>query len=110
MPTYIALDPKLGLSAADFVAAWNRSEYKDAYGPAAVEEAQAKSFFTPEITVALIAAAATIPATIIANLVSDLLRQEVIEANKPAKVTVTTIETPDGEPLFVVRSEESIKR
>lgn len=110
MPTYLALDPKLGLSAADFVAAWNRSEHKASYGSAQVEEAQAKSFLSPEVTVALIAAAATIPATIIATFVADFLRQEFLEPDKPPKVTVTTIETPDGEPLLVIRSTESSKR
>jgi len=99
----VALDPQLGVSATEFVAAWNASEHAgDA--PASVSEAPPASFLAPEVTVALITAAASIPATVIADFVSEYLKHKFIEKDEP-KVTVTTISAPDGQPVLIVKQE-----
>jgi hypothetical protein len=100
----IALDPQLGLSAAEFADAWNASQYAED-APAVVDEVSRESFLSPEITVALITAAISIPTTVIANFVSEYLKKKFIEKNAP-KVTVTTISTPDRQPVWIIRQTE----
>ena len=104
MEYLVALDPQLGVSATEFVAAWNASEHAEE-APASVSEAPQESFMAPELTVALIAAAASIPATVIANFVSDYLKHKFIEKDEP-KVTVTTISTPNGQTVLIVKGAE----
>ena len=104
MQYLVALDPQLGLSAAEFVAAWNASDHA-ATGTAAVDESPQKSFLPLEVTVALLTAAATVPTTIIATFVSDYLKHKFVEDHDP-KVTVTTISTPDGQPVLIVKQKE----
>ena len=104
MPVRVALDPKLGLSAAEFVAAWNAGDTA-ARGTATVDTSPAASFLTPEVTMALIAAAASIPASVIANLVTEVLKKKLIDKDTP-KVTVTTISTPDGQPVLIIKQRE----
>jgi hypothetical protein len=100
----IALDPQLELSAAEFAATWNANPpVEDA--PAVVDEVSGESFLTPEITVALITAAVSIPTTVIANFVSEYLKKKFIE-KKTQKVTVTTITTPDGQPVWIIKQTE----
>ena len=96
MQYLVALDPQLGLAAAEFVAAWNASD-QAATGTAAVDESPQQSFLPIEITVALITAAVSIPTGVIATFVSEYLKHKFIEKDEP-KVTVTTISTPDGRP------------
>jgi hypothetical protein len=100
----VALDPQLELSAAEFAAAWNESQYaQDA--PAKVDDAAGQTFMSPEITVALISAAASIPATIIAGFVTEYLKKKFINKDVP-KVTVTAISTPDGEPVWIIKQTQ----
>jgi hypothetical protein len=103
MQYLIALDPQLNLSAAEFAAAWNAGEHVAA-GTASVSEVPPESFLSPEVTVALIAAAAYIPTTVIANFISEYLKKKFIDKDKP-KVTVTTISTPDGQPVLIIKQE-----
>lgn len=98
----VALAPSLELSAAEFVTAWNESE--QGVGVASVAKAEATTFLTPELTVALIAAAASVPATIVATFVSEYLKKKFIDKEGP-KVTVTTISTPDGKPVMIIKQE-----
>ena len=101
----IAFDPKLGLSAPEFVEAWNTSSSNED-ASAEVNENSIESFLSPEISIALITVAVSIPATVIANFVSELLKKKFIEKDSP-KVLTTSINTPDGEPLLIIkRSEE----
>jgi len=104
MQYLIALDPQLNLTAAEFADAWNASDYT-AQGAAAAGEAPGQIFLPLEVSVALISAAASIPATIIATFVSDYLKHKFIEGDKP-EVTVTTISTPDGRPVWIVKQEK----
>lgn len=100
----IALDPKLELFASEFAAAWNGEPPLDD-APAAVDEVPTASFLSPDITVALITAAVSIPTTVIATFISDYLKKKFIEKDTP-KVTVTTISTPDGQPVWIIKQAE----
>lgn len=104
MQYLVALDPQLGVSATEFVAAWNASEHADD-APASLSEAPQEAFLAPEVSVALIAAAASIPATVIASFVSEYLKHKFIEKDDPS-VTVTTISTPDGQPVLIIQQAE----
>lgn len=101
MQYHVALDPELELSASEFVTAWNASQHA-AEAPASLAEASRESFLSPEITVALISAAVSVPTTIIATFISDYLKKKFIEKEAP-KVTVTTIYTPDGQPVWIIK-------
>lgn len=103
MQYLIALDPQLELPAGEFAEAWNASSNaKDA--PASVDVISKESFISPELTVALISAAVSIPTTIIATFISECLKKKYLD--KAPKVTVTTITTPDGTPVWIVKQAE----
>jgi hypothetical protein len=101
----IALDPQIELLATEFVAAWNASpSAKNA--PAIVDNISGQSFLSPDITLVLITAAAAIPTTVLSTFISDYLKKKFINKDAP-KVTVTTISTPDGEPVLIIKKTES---
>ena len=100
----IALDPKLNISATELAEAWNAGSYAD-QAPAAVDDMAGQTFLSPEITVVLLTAAISIPTTVIATFISEYLKKKFID-REPPKTTVTTISTPDGEPVWIVKQEE----
>lgn len=101
----IAIDPQIGLSADEFVENWNKSQHSlDA--PATVDDKKGATFLSPETALALITAAISVPATVIATFVSDYLKKKFLDQGAP-KVSATSTLTPDGEPLLnIKRSEE----
>ena len=100
----VAFDPQLEMSAAEFADAWNASQYsKDA--PAVVDVVPSETLLSPEITIALIAAAISIPTTVITSFISEYLKKKFIEKKSP-KVTTTTISTADGQPVLIVKRVE----
>jgi len=99
------IDPNLTLSTEEFVSHWNQSDAGKA-NPASLMSDPSKTFLSPELTVAAIAVAVSIPAQVIANLVSDYLKQKF--APKPApKITTTEVRNPDGSLLLIVKRSES---
>ncbi|NTW54991.1 MAG: hypothetical protein HGB15_09615 [Chlorobaculum sp.] len=93
MRHHLAIDPVLDLAAEKLVAAWSVGEYAT-QTEASVEPTTASAFPIGEITVL---------ATIISNC-----RKQKFSGSKPPVVEVTTITTPDVEPLFIIR--KSIER
>jgi len=105
MQCHIAFDPELCVSADEFVTAWNRSEHSE-NAKAIIYEDSRGTFLSPEITIALITAAVSIPATIIASVVSEFFKKKYIETDSP-KISTVQINAPDGTPILIVkRSEE----
>lgn len=100
----VALDPQLELSAAEFVDVWNATPPVEE-ASASLAKSSAESFLSPGVTVALISAAASIPTTIIAGFVTEALKQKFLNKAAP-KVTVTTISTPDGEPVWIIKQTQ----
>ena len=101
MRHHLAIDPKLQLSPEELAAAWNGG-VQTAEAEASVEAASVAAFPMGEMTVLLLSAALSIPATVIATFISDYLKKK-FSGKQPPPVEVTTISTPDGEPLFVIR-------
>jgi len=103
MRLHLALDPRLDLSASDLATAWNGGEFA-AEAQASVEPSTAATFLSSEMTILLLSAAVSIPASVISTFISDYLKRK-FPGKKPPAVEVTTITTPDGEPLFIIRKE-----
>ncbi|TNJ39417.1 hypothetical protein FGF66_04760 [Chlorobaculum thiosulfatiphilum] len=97
----LAFDPSLDLAAAELASAWNDCDYAG-QAVASLQPVSVSSFPMTEMTVILLSAAASIPATVIATFISDYLKQK-FSGKQPPVVEVTTITTPDGEPLFIIR-------
>jgi hypothetical protein len=104
MQYQVALDPQLGLSAAEFVEAWNASPHAE-NAPAAVAPATRGAFLSPDMTLVLIGAAASIPAAVVADVVSEVLKKKLLKKDAP-QVTVTTISSPDGGPILIIQHME----
>jgi hypothetical protein len=102
----LAFDPSLDLAADDLAAAWNASEFAEE-ATASLQPAFAASFPIGEMTLLLLSAAASIPAAVISTFISDYFKRK-FPGKQPPVVEVTTITTPEGEPLFVIR--KSIER
>ncbi len=101
---HLAFDPNLNLSAAEFTAAWNSSIHSEE-AEASVLSSPATTFLSPEMTGALLSAAASIPAIVIATFVTDYLKKKFPGKTQPV-VTVTTICTPDGKPIWIIKKTE----
>ncbi len=79
----IALDPRLDLSAAEFVDAWNASEYADQATAMLQPPTRSETFMSPEMTVALVTLAGTIPVSIIASVISAHLTKRFTDSDQP---------------------------
>jgi hypothetical protein len=97
----LAFDPALDLAAEELASAWNASEYAE-QATASLQPVSAASFPMGEMTVLLLSAALSIPASVISTFISDYLKRK-FPGKQPPVVEVTTITTPDGEPLFIIR-------
>jgi len=97
----LAFDLALDLAAEELASAWNASEYAE-QATASPQPVSAASFPMGEMTVLLLSAALSIPASVISTFISDYLKRK-FPGKQPPVVEVTTITTPDGEPLFVIR-------
>ena len=104
MQQRIAFDPQIGISVDEFVKNWNNSA-KGAEAPATASKDTKETFLPPEVTTVLIAAAVGIPAAVIANFISECLKKKFIEKDPP-RLTTTTIQTPDGEPIIIIKRLE----
>jgi hypothetical protein len=113
MQQRITLDPQLGLSANEFIPAWNQSKHSED-AVAMINEESSEKFMAPELTVALIAVAASIPAGVLTAFISALLTKRFLEKEKPEqaaptpKISVTIIEIngQDGQPLMIAKRIE----
>jgi hypothetical protein len=96
----VAIDPQLDLSADEFVEAWNAGEHTEG-SIASVDKSPPESYLPLEVAVALITAAVSIPATVVADYVSEYLKKKFLDKDD-LKVTVTTIQTPDGQTVLII--------
>jgi hypothetical protein len=99
----ISIDPGLEISASEFAAAWNAGQYAG-NAPAEVDETTHDTFLSPEITVAVITAAMSIPTAVISTFISEYLKKKFLDKEAP-KVSVMTINTPDGKPVIIIKQE-----
>jgi len=111
MKSHIALDAQLDVSAEQFAAAWNLSPYASQYGPAHLETPTAETF-DPDLAVALITIAISIPVTILTSFTVELLKAKYIPQDKPAlpplpapTIIINQTIINHHEPLFIISPE-----
>jgi len=93
----IAIDPVFDLSAESFTAVWNNQPDAGDIGLAEPTRQPPGTFFAEEAAVALLTVANSIAAGILANLLTDLLKEKF-----GVKETETTIiERPDGQTIII---------
>ena len=110
----LALDARLGLSPADFVALWNADPAAREVGTAALEQAVPKGFDVGLAAIAL-QVVGNIALGVISNVIYDLLKQAVARARErdaaaavtpPELIDVQEIALPDGNRLLIVKVRE----
>ena len=82
----IVCDPQIELSLEEFVSNWNKSQYsRDTQSIARLNSDGASDikFLSPEMSTILISAAVSIPAAVIANLVSEYLKEKFLKKESP---------------------------
>ncbi len=108
----LALDARLGLSPADFVALWNADPAREV-GTAALEQAVPKGFDAGLAAIAL-QVAGSVALGVISNAIYDLFKQAVARARErdaapitpPELIDVQEIALPDGNRLLIVKVRE----
>jgi hypothetical protein len=99
----IALDPKLGMSAADFIEAWQASEHSG-QGQARLDQSSGGTHFPLAYTAAILTVGGTLAVELITAVDVDWLTYHREREAKPT-VTTTTISTPDGTPVLIIKQE-----
>src|SRR5712691_8939626 len=99
----IVLSPDLGISAADFVTAWNEEAEARNLAEARLAAPTSK-VYDPTLIVAILISVATGTAS---NLHSDLIQRLVDRKKDPQKhIHIEAQKKPDGTRLLVVDSDE----
>ena len=99
----IALSPDLGLSPADFVAAWNEEAEARTNGEARLTEATSKGYFDP-LTTAIVIGVVT---GIAGNTIYDLIKKVLVKKGVHNKHThIEEMKKPDGTRLLIVDIDE----
>jgi hypothetical protein len=107
MDYQIALDPDLGLSPADFAAAWNETDAASTTATITLASSDNKSYFDPVTTTIIVTAASTISLGVVTNAIYDVLKAAFVKKGKPHKHTkITRLKQADGTELLVVDEEE----
>lgn len=107
MDYQIALDPDLGLSPADFAAAWNETEAATTTATITLASSDSKSYFDPVTTTIIVTAVSTIGLGVVTNAIYDVLKAALVKKGKPHKRTkITHLKQPDGTELLVIDGEE----
>jgi hypothetical protein len=110
----LALDPRLGLSPADFAALWNADPAAREVGTVTLERAAPKGFDAGLATIVL-QIAGSVALGVVSNIVYDLLKQAAararergapVPANPPELIDVQEISRPDGTRLLIVTVRE----
>ncbi len=105
MSYQIALDPALGVSAADFVAAWNDLSECRAAAEARVAEPTRGEFGLglPPEAIQLIASAAT---SLLASVLWDCVKLALEKRGVKETPEKVEIYLPDGTPVYVVKKRK----
>ena len=103
----IIFDPQIELSPEEFVENWNTSQYSDDTQSVALmsqrissDETSVVQFLSPEaLNTILISAAVSIPAAVIANLATEILKQKFFGKSSPQ---ITIIKNQEEEKVLIV--------
>ena len=101
----IIFDPQIELSPEEFVENWNTSKYSDdtqSVARISSDETSVVQFLSPEtLNTILISAAISIPAAVIANLATEILKKNLFGKSTP-KITITSTKNQKGEDVLIV--------
>jgi hypothetical protein len=99
----IIFDPQIELSPEEFVENWNTSKYSDdtqSVARISSDETSVVQFLSPEaLNTILISAAVSIPAAVIANLATEILKQKFFGKSSPQ---ITIIKNQEEEKVLIV--------
>lgn len=95
----IALDPALGLRSKALVSAWNEAEMTRLVGAAVLDPSPPTTFFAEDAAVALLTVANSIAASVLANLLTDLLKEKF----GVQKTETVVVERPDGKTIIIIK-------
>jgi hypothetical protein len=105
----IALSPDIGLSADEFVAAWNQDPERRQAAQAKLASAKGAAF-DPALAQATTAVLGGLALGLATNALYDLIKKAIQEAlarkgRPPARVEIIQVTQPDGAQVLVVRLE-----
>lgn len=100
----IVFDPALGITPAQFVAAWNDNPAYVSQGAARVEATEtAKSMDLASTGLAVVS---NIAIGLLTSLIYDLVKGVLAERNEETQIQVQEVPQPDGTTLLVVLVEK----
>ena len=100
----IALDPRLDLSPAEFVTAWNETPECLAAGKADAATAINKGF-DPALATAVATVVSSVMAGIAANIFYDLIKDALARKGVTQRTEIIEVTQPDGTRLVIVKTE-----
>jgi len=105
MDYQIALSPELGLSTADFVAAWNQAPEFRAVAEARVSESSGAQY-DPALLVGAVALLGGVALNVASNAIYDLIKQVLAKRGVRQRTEIMQFDQPDGSRLLVVKIVE----
>ena len=109
----VAMDPRLGITAEEFVAAWNEISACHEVAEARVEKASGGQFLTGAETVAVLSVTGAIAGSVALNVASnalyDLLKKAVFRASGKEGLHTETkivVNVPEGTQVVLVQIAE----
>ncbi len=105
MEQKVALDPALGLTAAEVAAAWNANPALVAeHGPARTEAAPPGQFNDPFVDIGFLIVS-SLALNTLSNIFLDLLKDIIVGKPKPT-IAIHQLDQPDGSKIVLVVLEK----
>ena len=105
MDYQIALSPDLGLSAEDFVSAWNETPECRAVAEARPDRSAAAQY-GPTLLAGALAVLGGVAINIVSNALYDLIKQALARRGVKTQTEIVQLDRPDGTRLLVVKIVE----
>jgi hypothetical protein len=101
MDYYIALQPNIGLTPADFVAAWNDSSVCREVAEARVTQ-QLSPQYDPNLLTGAVALLGSVALGLATNALYDLIKQVLVKQHIHKRTEIMQHDQPDGSRLLIV--------
>ena len=105
MDYQIALSPDLGLSPADFAAAWNADPASRAVAEASVDRSASEQY-DPFLIAGAVAVLSGVAVNIVSSVLYDLIKQTLAKRDVQKHVEIKEIERPDGSHVLIVTVDD----
>lgn len=106
MEYQIALSPELGVSPADFVAAWNETAACRAVATAGLAESTSRHYDPSLVAAAALTVLRDVSLGVAGNALYDLIKQTLAGRGVRRETAIIQVERPDGTRLLIVRIRE----